>query len=286
MKSAVPHVDRGQLLDSMGLSGWPEAILNRMLRLPGVRQQGGLDHAAAVAAHLRGLGLEQQQLAGLLDLCAVLFSWPPEQRAAVLFSQLMRADGGSGLTAAGAVHCFAAYYQAAHTASFATGIAALAAILIHGQNSSRGRQAAVRAEAWTVAGLLRRIPRAVRLLCMKPGQLQRRSDELLQAGFTPADVAWIAWHRPDLLARNSAKHVQLVVEVLQQELGLEAQQALGLAKQTPSWLDSSIGTLRERIQALCEVRCQQGTGCSPLISWQLQQNSQCHPSTSVAAHQS
>ena len=276
MKSAVPHVDRGQLLDSMGLSGWPEAILNRMLRLPGVRQQGGLDHAAAVAAHLRGLGLEQQQLAALLDRCPVLFTRAPEQRAAVLFSPLMRADGNSGLTAAEAARCFAAYCQAAEVTSFAPGIAELAASLAHGQNSSMGQQAAVPAEARTVAGLLRRNPGAVRLLCMKPGQLQRRSDELLQVGFTPADVAWIAWHRPELLWRDSAKQVQLVVAVLCQELGLEAQQALGLAKQAPSWLDCSIGTLRERAQGLCEVRCQQGAGYSSLISWQRQHNSQCH----------
>ena len=104
---------------------------------------------------------------------------------------------------------------------------------------------------------------------MKPGQLQRRSDELLQVGFTPADVAWIAWHRPGLLWRDSAKQVQLAVAVLQQELGLQLQQALGLAEAAPGWLDCSSNTLRERVQALCEVRCQQGsTGCSSAAAQQ------------------
>ena len=143
----------------MGLPGWPETILNPMLRLPGVRQQGGLDHGPAVAAYLRRLGLEQQPLADLLERCPVLFTWP-EQRVALLFSQLMHADGDSGLTAAEAAACFAAFSSAAEVISFAPGIAELAALLTHGQCSSRGRQAAVPAEAWTVAGLLRRIPNA------------------------------------------------------------------------------------------------------------------------------
>ena len=215
----------------MGLSGWPETILNRMLRLPGVRQQGGLEHAATVAAHLRGLGLVQQQLAGLLDICPVLFTRAPEQRAAVFFSQLMHAD--VGLTAAQTAACFRSYPGAAKCRSFASGIAELTAILAHGQDRSMGRPAAVPAEAWTVAGLLRRIPGAVRLVCKKPSQLQRHADELLQVGFTPADVAWIAWHAPQLLWRDAAKQVQLVVATLQQELGLQQQQALGLVKRAP-----------------------------------------------------
>jgi hypothetical protein len=214
----------------MGLSGWPETILNRMLRLPGVRQQGGLEHPAA---HLRGRGLVQQQLAGLLDICPVLFTRAPEQRAAVFFSQLMHADCGSGLTVAQAAACIRACQGTAKCCSFASGSAELTAILAHGQDRSMGRPAAVPAEAWTVAGLLRRIPGAVRLVCKKPSQLQRHADELLQVGFTPADVAWIAWHAPQLLWRDAAKQVQLVVATLQQELGLQQQQALGLVKRAP-----------------------------------------------------
>ena len=253
MKSAVPHFDAQQLLESLGLAGRPDVTLARLRKLPGVRQQGVLDHGAAVAAHLRGLGLEAQLLAGLLRYCPILFSWAPDQRAAVLFKQLM----DSGLTAAEAAPCFRYDPTAAETGSFAAGIAELAALLGRGRSSRKGPQAAVAPEAWTVAGLLRRVPSAVKLVCGSAGWLQGRSVGLQQLGYEPADVAWVAWHRPELLARDAAKLMQQAKAVLCQEMGLQPEQALQALKRGPRWLTCSSSTLLERVQAMRKVRCQQ-----------------------------
>ena len=54
-----------------------------------------VEHGAAVAQLLLSLGVPRTQLAALLWCCPVLFSWPAEHRAALLFGQLARL----GLTA-------------------------------------------------------------------------------------------------------------------------------------------------------------------------------------------
>ena len=78
----MPDVDAGQLLHSLGLDGAaePSAVLESMRKLPGVRQQGVLDNAAAVAAHLLSpaVGLTRQQAGQVLERCPALFSWAPE----------------------------------------------------------------------------------------------------------------------------------------------------------------------------------------------------------------
>ncbi len=131
--SPVSDVDAEQLLRTLGLGGTaePAALLRNLGKLPGKRQQGMLDNAAAVTAHLLSpaVGLAAQQAGQLLERCPALFSWPPEQRAAVLFGQQMAA----GLTAAAAAKCFAVYPTAADRTTLAPGLAEVAAILARGQ---------------------------------------------------------------------------------------------------------------------------------------------------------
>ena len=132
--SPVPDVDAEQLLRSLGLSSTadPAALLRKLRKLPGVRQQGVLDNAAAVAAHLRSpaVGLSQQQVGQLLERCPALFSYPPEQRAAVLVGQLQ----GAGVTAAAAAACFRCYPKAAERTTLAPGLAEAAVILAHSED--------------------------------------------------------------------------------------------------------------------------------------------------------
>jgi hypothetical protein len=70
--------------------------------LPDFRQKELMRNGLQAAAYLRELGIKQPQLASLLERCPELFSWPVEERAAVLFGQLI----GLGLSAAEAGRCF------------------------------------------------------------------------------------------------------------------------------------------------------------------------------------
>ena len=258
--SPVPDIDAAQLLRSLGLEGAadPAALLKHLRKLPGVRQQGVLDNAAAVVAHLLGLAVGLMQLGQMLQHCPYLFSWPPEQRAAALFGELM----GVGLAAEQAVQCFIKYPEAAVVSSFAAGLAELAAILAHSQDSSKTKQPKVPAAERTAAALLQQTPSAVRLVCNAAGYLQQRAAELQQVGFTPAQVAALAWQQPELLRTDSAAKVAKAAAVLQQELGLTAAEVVSLvASRKPRWLTNSSGTLRERAAALAEV----GAG-APLAS--------------------
>ncbi len=254
--SPVPDVDAQQLLRSLGLSGTadPAALLRSLRKLPGVRQQGVLDNAAAVAAHLcsPGVGLTAQQAGQLLERCPRLFSWLPEQRAAVLFGELMAV----GLTAADAAQCFATFIDAANCTTLAPGLAELAAILAHSEDRDRslGGAAPNVPALRTVAALLTQSPGAVLLVCQSGGYLQQRAAELQQAGMSAAQVAALAWRQPELLCTDSAARVANKVAVVQQELGLSTPLLVSLvAKRRPAWLSSSVDTLRERAAALAEV---------------------------------
>jgi hypothetical protein len=97
------------------------AVAMEVAALDGSRQQGVLDHGLAVAAYLQGLGIEQDQLGRLLCRCPKLFSRPAEERAGVLFSQLMRLGLSAGLAAA----CFETQPVAANNRSFEAAIAVL-----------------------------------------------------------------------------------------------------------------------------------------------------------------
>ena len=253
----MPDINAAQLLRSLGLEGAadPAALLKRLRKLPGVRQQGVLDSAVAVV-HLcsPAVGLTRQQAGQLLERCPALFSWPPEQRAAVLFGELV----GAGLTAEQAAQRFIKYPATAHSISFAAGLVELAAILEHSQDrdsSLGGRQPSVPAAQRTVAALLQQTPSAVRLVGQRAGYLQQRAAELQQAGFTTAQVAALAWQQPDLLWTDSVAKVARAAAVLQQELGLTAAEVVSLvAKGKPAWLSCSSNTLGERAAALAEVR--------------------------------
>ncbi|KAI7837672.1 hypothetical protein COHA_008533 [Chlorella ohadii] len=253
--SSVPNVDAEQLLHSLGLDGAadPAALLHKLRKLPGVRQQGVLDNAAAVMAHLLSpaVGLMVQQAGQLLERCPYLFSWPPEQRAAVLFGQLMAA----GLAAAAAAQCFVRYPTGAKSTTFAPGLAELAAILANSQDrqSGQGRRVAVPAAQRTVAALLTRSPSAVQLVCFAAGSLQQRAAVVQQAGFTPAQVADQAWFCPELLGRDASAKVSGAAAVLQQELGLPFHQACSLAaRSNVTWLIASSETQQARAAALAE----------------------------------
>ncbi|PRW05917.1 superkiller viralicidic activity 2-like 2 isoform B [Chlorella sorokiniana] len=249
-------MDAEQLLHSLGLSGTadPAALLTNLRKLPGVRQQGVLDNAAAVAAHLLSpaVGLTVQQAGQLLERCPYLCSWPAGQRAAVLFGELLAA----GLTATAAAQCFVTYPPAANCTTLVSGLAELAAILAHNEDrdSSLGGPAAkVPAAQRTVAALLTQTPSAVLLVCKNAGYLQQRAAGLQQAGFSAAQVAALAWQRPELFTSDSAARLASLVSVVQQELGLPAEQVVSLAaNKKPSWLSSSVATLQERAAALAQ----------------------------------
>ncbi|PRW05890.1 transcription termination factor mitochondrial precursor [Chlorella sorokiniana] len=249
-------MDAEQLLHSLGLSGTadPAALLTNLRKLPGVRQQGVLDNAAAVAAHLLSpaVDLTAQQAGQLLERCPVLFSWPPEQRAAVLFGDLLEA----GLTAAAAAQCFVTYPQAANSTSLAPGLAEAATILAHSEDrdsSLGGTVPKVPAAQRTVAALLTRTPSTVLLVSLSAGALQQRAAGLQQAGFSAAQVAALAWQRPELFTSDSAAKLASSVSVVQQELGLPAAELVNLAgEKRPGWLISSAATVRERASALAK----------------------------------
>ncbi len=255
--SPVPDVDAEQLLQRVRLSDKtePAALLRNLGKLPDVRQQGVLDHAAAVAAHLLSpaVGLTEQQAGQLLECCPELFSWPPEQRAAVLFGQLL----GAGLTAAGAAQCLAAYPAAADRTTLAPGLAELAAILAHSQDrdsSLGGPVPKVPAAQRTVAALLTQTPSAAQLVCQRAGYLRQQATELQLVGYTAAQVAELAWGLPELLWADVAANLASVAAVPQQELGLAAAQVVSLAaKRRLGWISCSPDTLRERAAALAEV---------------------------------
>ena len=252
----LPDVDAEQLLHSLGLDGTadPVELQKRLHKLSGMRQLGMLDNAAAVAAHLLSpaVGLTQQQVGQLLERCPYLFSWAPEQRAAVLFGQLL----GAGVTAAAAAQCLCFFPPAAQCTSFAPGLAELAAILAHSQDREGGRasKVVVPAAQRSVAALLTQGPSALALVCNSAGYLQRRAAELQQAGYTPADVAALAWERHEALCTDAAAKLASRAAMLQQELGLPAEEVVSLAaKRKPAWLNSSVDTLQERAAALAEV---------------------------------
>ena len=256
--SPVPDVDAGQLLRSLGLSGAadPAVLLRNLRKLPGVRQQGVLNNAAGVAAHLRSpaVGLTAQQVGQLLERCPYLFSWPPEQRAAMLFGQLL----GAGLTAAEAALCFMALPSAALYTTLAPGLAELAAILAHSEDrdsSLGGRTAKVPAAQRTVAALLSQSPSAVRLVCHRAGYLQQCAAELQQGGYTAAQVAAVAWVQPALLRTAAAAKVADVAAVLQQELGMAAAavESLVVARHPPRWLANDGAVVQVRAAALAKV---------------------------------
>jgi hypothetical protein len=251
-KSEAPAYDAQQLLHSLSLKGSPAELRRSMSKLhSGTRQQGVLLHAAAVAAHLRGLGLEQQPLERLFVRCPELFSWRPKERAEGLFSELM----STGLTAAEVARCFVAYAKAAQSISFAGSIAAVDEILSHSQDSNRGPKSKVPATERTAATMLRADPSSVRILVAGATKLRRQSDRLVVLGCSREAVAKLLWSSPSLLGKaDSVAHLDHVADVLHDELGLASKKVLELvASRAPGWTTNSQDTLRRRAAVLAEV---------------------------------
>ncbi|KAI3427400.1 hypothetical protein D9Q98_010315 [Chlorella vulgaris] len=197
--------------------------------LPCSRQQGVLDHGLAVAAYLQGLGIHQAQLGRLLCRCPVLFSWLSEERAGVLFSQLMRLGLSAG--------------QAAAVPSFEPAIAALAPLL------AAGSKTAGRTGEQLLGDLLKKQPAAVMLLHFRAKTLQRNVDNLLQLGLSKEQVVKAVRQNPTLITR-SFEHLAKLEAVLQQELGADRQLWVKVLHSAARVANCGEATLRQRAQAL------------------------------------
>ncbi|KAL4853663.1 hypothetical protein ACK3TF_005383 [Chlorella vulgaris] len=250
-KVEAPTYDAQQLLHSLSSNGSPAELRRSMSQLRSkARQQGVLLHAAAVAAHLRGLGLKQQLLEQLLVRCLELFSRPPKDQADGLFSELM----SIGLTAAEAARCLIACPVAVHCVSFADSIAVVDDILSHSQDSGKGVKPKVPAAQRTAAAMLRAHPSSVHILVGEATKLRRQYDQLLVLGCTPAAVANMVWQLPKLIrSADSVAQLEQAADVLHDELGLAPETVLErVVPRAPTWLTYSQDTQRRRAAALAE----------------------------------
>jgi hypothetical protein len=240
----VPQFDAQQLLRDMQLDGYGSAteLAASMGKLPGIRQQGILQHGPQVAAHLRGLGIGRSELGPLFCRCPYLFSRAAEERAGVLYSQLM----GLGLSAGQAASCFEQQPGAANFRSFEPAIAVLAPLLAAGSKSS-GRPG-----EQVLGDLLKGQPAAIGLLQCGAESLQRNLDNLLQLGLTKRQVVAAmlqAWALLTLTPENLASSEAVV----QHELGANCQLWVKVLRSAPRTAACSEATLRQRAQALVAV---------------------------------
>jgi hypothetical protein len=218
------------------------AVARAVAGLFGPRQQGVLDHGLAVAAYLQGLGVDQDQLGRLLFRCPLLFSRPSEERAGVLFSQLMRL----GLSAGQAASCFELQPQAAQTSTFKPAIAVLAALL------AAGSKVAGKSGEQLLGELLKLQRGGVQLLKFGREALQRNLDNLLQLGLSEEQVVKLLPQNPALLAQ-SPEHLAKLEAVLQQELGADCQLWIKVLRRAVRVANCSEATLRQGLQALVAV---------------------------------
>jgi hypothetical protein len=218
------------------------AVARAVAGLFGPRQQGVLDHGLAVAAYLQGLGVAQAQLGRLLCRCPSLFSRPSEERAGVLFSQLMRL----GLSAGQAAVCFDQQPQAAGMPSFFPAISVVVPLLAAG---SKGGD---RSGEQLLGDLLKQRPSAVLLLILRREALQRNIDNLLQLGLSKEQVVKLLPQNPALLAQ-SPEHLAKLEAVLQQELGADRQLWLKVLRRAVRMANCREATVRQAVQALVSV---------------------------------
>jgi hypothetical protein len=242
--STVPEFDAQQLLIEMKLDGYSSAdeLSASMSKLPGIRQQGILQHGPQVAAHLRGLGIGSSELGSLFCRCPGLFSRPAEERAGVLYSQLMRL----GLEAGQAASCFEQQPWAAHCCSFEPAIAVLAPLL------AAGSKGGGRSGEQLLGDLLKKQPAALGLLKSGSAALQHKLDNLLQLGLSKQHVAAalkLSW----ALLTRTPEHLANLEAVLQHELGANRQLWVKVLRSKPRAADCSEATLRQRLQALVAV---------------------------------
>ena len=209
---------------------------------PDFRQQELMRNGLQVAAHLQGLGVEQPQLACLLERCPELFSWPVEERAGVLFGQLM----GQGLSAAEAGRCFEQYPGAITSPGFKPAIGVLAELLASGSKEGQaGRQ--------LLADLLRKQPSALALVSSTASTLRKHADNLLnELGLSPQQLV-AAVQRSWPLLNRSTKHLAALEAVLQRELGANRSLFRKILVKVPRAVNCSLETVQRRVQALVAV---------------------------------
>ncbi|PRW05910.1 RNA polymerase subunit sigma [Chlorella sorokiniana] len=227
------------------------ALSRRVAALGPKREQGVLQHGAAVAQWLLSLGVPRQQLAELLHCCPYVFSWPADERAAVLFGQL----AWLGLTAAEAARCFEQQPTPAGSPSFEPAIAVLAALFAAGSGtggSKSGEQ--------LLGDLLRKQPAAVGLLKLQPSLLQERISSLVQR-YGPhwkqqnkQAVIVTALRQHWELLNCTPAHLRALEAMLQQEVGQQPGDGTRLLativqRQTRA-ASCSPETLRQRLLAL------------------------------------
>ena len=208
-----------------------------------------------MAQLLLSLGVPRAQLATLLSKCPVLFSWPANERAALLFGQLTQL----GLTAVEVARCFEQIPAAAKARSFEPTIPVLAALFAAGSKAGGSRSG-----EQLLGALLRQQPAAVGLLKLQPDTLQQRISNLVQrCGLhweqtSKQAVVVAAMQRRcwELLNLNTA-HLLAVEAVLQQELAPQAGNGthlLGAIVQRQTLAAGcSPEKLRARVQALKAV---------------------------------
>jgi hypothetical protein len=229
----------------MQLEGYGSAdeLSASMSKLPGIRQQGILQHGPQVAAHLRGLGIGSSELGPLFYRCPELFSWSADERAGVLYSQLMRL----GLSAGQAARCFQQQPQAAVNLSFESAIAVLAPLMAAG---SEGRGS--RSGEQLLGDLLKKQPAGVGLLQSGAKVRQRNLDNLLQLGLSKQQVVKSLSQSWALLTRTPERLAKLEA-VVQQELGANRQLWVKMLVSQSRMAICSEATLRQRAQALVAV---------------------------------
>jgi hypothetical protein len=229
------------------------AVARAVAALDGSRQQGVLDHGLAVAAYLQGLGIDQAQLGRLLCRCPVLFSRPAEERAGVLFSQLMRL----GLSAGQAADCFELQPVAATVTGFEAAIAVLAPLL------AAGSKIGCRSGEQLLGDLLKKQPGVVMLLLYSAEALQHNVDNLLQLGLSEEQLMNSLWQSPTLLARPP-EHLAKLEAVLQQELGVDRQLWVKVLHRAARVASCNEATVRQRAQSLVVVSVP-GIGLSGVV---------------------
>ncbi|KAI3427310.1 hypothetical protein D9Q98_010227 [Chlorella vulgaris] len=225
----------------MQLDGYVPAdeLAVSMGKLPGIRQQGILQHGPQVAAHLWGLGIGSSDLGPLFVRCPELVSRPAEERAGVLYSQLMRL----GLSAGQAARCFERQPGAADSVSFEPAISVLAPLL------AAGSKGAGRTGEQLLGNLLKGRPGAVGLLHYGAAALQHNLNNLLQLGLSKQQVvtallqSWpLLIYTPENLARTEA--------LVQDELGANRQLWVKVLGSTPRAAGCSEAMFRQRRRRL------------------------------------
>ena len=241
---AVPPELAASLAPLAALCGGADvqALSRTVMQLNYVRQEQLPTCGPGVAAHLQRLGMEQPQLRRLLERCPLLFSWPAEQRVAVLFGQL----AGLGRTAAEAARCFEQQPMAAGSPSFQATIEVLAGLLVSGSKDGQdGRQ--------LLGGLLGKQPSALSLLMRSGDTLQRNADYLLvELGLSPRQLVTALRQYPSLLLRTP-EHLADIEAMLQLELGVDRSLLAKLLSAAPRLAGCGRDTLQQRVRALVAV---------------------------------